>query len=73
MAWHISHDVATFLDFGIQLMERLRTEGDQLSEMEIRILRAQLNKLSIASDHLHDIKWRDRNKEGSLTGSIWRK
>ena len=65
MAWDISHDLATFLDYGLKLMERLKTEGDRLSEIEIRILRAQLNKLSIAADHLNDIKWRDRSEEAA--------
>ena len=64
MKWSISDELANFLDFGTRLMHRLKTEGNELSEMEKRILRAQLTKLTIASDHLlHESKWKNRDKE----------
>jgi hypothetical protein len=61
----ISHDVANFLDYGSRLLERLKTEGHDLSDMELRILSAQLRKLSMAVKQRHDTRWRDRNNDAA--------
>ena len=65
MGLSISHEVANFLDYGSRLSERLKTEGQELCEMEIRILSAQLNKIGTAVKQVHDGKWRDRKKEAA--------
>lgn len=62
MGMSISHEVADFLDYGSRLLERLKPEGQELSEMEIRILSAQLKKMSVVVKEVHDAKWRDRKK-----------
>lgn len=54
MGLSISHEVADFLDYGSRLSERLNTEGQELSEMEIRILSAQLNKIGTEVKQVHD-------------------
>ena len=65
MTWSISHELANFVDYGNRLLRRLKMEGQQLSEMEKRILRAQLKQLSIASEQLDDCKMKPRNKEAA--------
>ncbi len=62
MDFSISHEVANFLDYGSRLSERLKTEGKDLSKMELRILSAQLRQLSIAVKQLDDGRWRDRSE-----------
>jgi hypothetical protein len=54
MGLSISHEVADFLDYGSRLSERLNTEGQELSEMEIRILSARLNKIGTEVKQVHD-------------------
>ena len=65
MTWSISHELANFVDYGNRLLRRLKMEGQQLSEMEKRILRAQLKQLSIASEQLDDCKMKPRKKEAA--------
>jgi hypothetical protein len=62
MDFSISHEIANFLDYGSRLSERLKTEGKNLSKMELRILSAQLQKLSNAVNKLDDTRWRDRSE-----------
>ena len=40
----VSHEVANFIDYGSRLLERLKTEGSELSYTELRILSKQLGK-----------------------------
>ena len=65
MTWSISHELANFVDYGNRLLRRLKMEGQQLSEMEKRILRAQLKQLCIASEQLDDCTMKPRNKEAA--------
>ena len=62
MDFSISHEVANFLDYGNRLSERLKTEGIGLSKMELRILSAQLQQLTIAVKQLDDARWRDHSE-----------
>ena len=61
----ISHEIANFIDYGSRLLERLKTEGQELSEMEIRILSAQARKITMAVKQLEDSRWMDRNKHAA--------
>jgi hypothetical protein len=65
MQYSVSHEVANFLDYGSRLLERLKTEGQELSYMELRILALQLGRISGAVKQLDDSKWRHRNKEAA--------
>ena len=65
MTWSISHELANFVDYGNRLLRRLKMEGQQLSEMEKRILRAQLKQLCITSEQLDDCKMKTHNKEAA--------
>ena len=65
MTWSISHELANFVNYGNRLLRRLKMEGQQLSEMEKRILRAQLKQLCFASEQLDDFKMKPRNKEAA--------
>ena len=38
MELSISHDAANFLDYASRLLQRLKVDGERLSEMERRIL-----------------------------------
>jgi hypothetical protein len=60
-----SHDVANFIDYGTRLLERLKTEGSELSYTELRILSTQLGRISIAVKQLDDSRWRDRNNQAA--------
>lgn len=62
MTWSISHELADFIDYGNRLLRRLNMEGEQLSVMEKRILRAQLKQLCVASDQLNDTHVKDRKE-----------
>ena len=62
MAFSISHEIANFLDYGSRLSERLKTEGKDLSKMELRILSTQLRQLTIAVKQLDDPRWRDHSE-----------
>jgi len=57
MKYSVSHEVANFLDYGSRLLERLKTEGQHLSYMELRILALQVGKISGAVKQLDDSKW----------------
>jgi hypothetical protein len=46
MELSVSHEVANFLDYGSRLLERLKTDGQDLSYMELRILAVQLGRIS---------------------------
>ena len=61
----VSHEVANFIDYGTRLLERLKTKGQDLSYMEIRILGAQLGKISTAVKQLDDNRCRHSNKEAA--------
>ena len=61
----ISHEVANFLDYGNRLLQRLKIDGKELSEMEVRILSAQLRQLSLEIKRLDCTRVRDRNKEAA--------
>jgi hypothetical protein len=70
MQYSVSHEVANFLDYGSRLLERLRTESQELSYMELRILALQLGRISAAVKQLDDSKWRDRNKDAAWHSSV---
>ena len=65
MQFSVSHEVANFLDYGTRLLDRLSAEGQRLSYMEIRILSAQLNRISLAVKQIDDSGWRHRNNEAA--------
>ena len=60
-----SHDLANFIDYGTRLLERLKTEGSELSYTELRILSTQLGRISTAVKQLDDSKWRHRNNHAA--------
>jgi hypothetical protein len=64
-SYRISHEVANFLDYGSRLLERLKTEGQELTYMELRILSTQLGKISTAVKQLDDSRWRGRNNQAA--------
>ena len=61
----VSHEVANFIDYGIRLLERLKTEGSELSYTELRILSTQLGRISAAVKQLDDSRWRHRNNQAA--------
>lgn len=65
MVLSISHEVAEFIDYGNRLLRRLKMDGGQLSEMEMRILSEQLRQLSSTVKQLDETKLRARSKEAA--------
>ena len=65
MKLSISHELANFLDYSSRLMQRLSMEGRELSEMEIRILSAELRKMGSEVKHLHESMQGDRRKDAA--------
>ena len=65
MVLSISHEVAEFIDYGNRLLRRLKMDGGQLSEMEMRILSEQLRQLSSTVKQLDETELRARSKEAA--------
>ena len=61
----VSHEVANFIEYGTHLLERLKTEGSELSYMELRILSTQLGRINTAVKQLDDSRWRHRNNQAA--------
>ena len=56
--YRISHEVANFLDDGSRLLERLKTEGQELTYIELRLLSTQLGRSRTVVKQLDDSRWR---------------